>query len=194
MLSCRGERTCGTRAERKDEIKTTIGTIQVYTGNGKGKTTASLGLAMRALGHGQNVCMIQFMKGSTKYGEIRFAKKTPGLTVIQSGRRCFVGRDNPDPKDIRMAERGLAKARETVLGGKYDLVILDEVNVALDYKLINIDDVLAILKKKPKKVELVLTGRAAPKEIIDLADLVSEVKEIKHHWRKGVKARPGVEF
>jgi len=175
-------------------MKKTRGTIQVYTGNGKGKTTASLGLAVRALGHGQKVCMIQFMKGSTKYGEIKFATRTPGLTIIQSGRCCFVSRDNPDPRDVRMARRGLAKAREAVFGGKHDLVILDEVNVALDYKLIALDEVLEILRNKPERVELVLTGRAAPKEIVRLADLVSEVKEIKHHWRKGVRARPGVEF
>ena len=175
-------------------MKTTRGTIQVYTGNGKGKTTASLGLAVRALGHGQKVLMIQFMKGSERYGEIKFAGRTPGLTILQCGRKRHVRKGRVQPEDRRLAKAGLEKARRIILGKRCDLVVLDEVNVALDYRLLEVDDVLELLKSKPREVEVVLTGRCAPKEIIEMADLVSEMKEVKHHYRKGIKARMGVEF
>jgi len=175
-------------------VKTTRGTIQVYTGNGKGKTTASLGLAVRALGHGQKVLMIQFMKGNKRYGEVRFAKRIRGLTIFQSGRDRFVKKGRLEQKDLRLAEAGLEKAREVIHGKKYDLVILDEINIALDYHLLKVEDVIELLADKPREVEVVLTGRYAPKAIIEIADLVSEIKEIKHHYRKGIKARMGVEF
>jgi cob(I)alamin adenosyltransferase len=175
-------------------MKSTLGTIQVYTGNGKGKTTASLGLAMRALGHGQKVLVIQFMKGSRRYGEVRLARALRGLTLVQSGRRCFVNKRNPDPKDVRLAQAGLARARKVINGRRHDLVILDELNVAVDYGLVSLEAVLDILKNKPREVEVVLTGRNAHPKIIEIADLASEIREIKHHYRAGVKARTGVEF
>ena len=175
-------------------MKKTKGTIQVYTGNGKGKTTASLGLALRAMGHGQKVFMIQFMKGSKRYGEIQIAASLKNLTILQCGRDCFVNRADPDPKDIRLAQNGLLKAKEIIQSRKYDLVILDEINVAMDFKLIAVKDVMKMLREKPKEVELVLTGRGAPRRIRELADLVSSVREVKHHYSKGVKARKGVEF
>ncbi|MCK5849714.1 MAG: cob(I)yrinic acid a,c-diamide adenosyltransferase [Kiritimatiellae bacterium] len=175
-------------------MKRSKGTIQVYTGNGKGKTTASLGLAFRALGHGQKVFVIQFMKGSKRYGEIQMAAGLKDFTILQSGRSCFVDRDDPDPRDIRLAEKGLLKAEEVIQSKKYDLIILDEINVAMDFKLIAVKNVLRIIQAKPNAVELVLTGRAAPRRIREVADLVSSIREVKHHYRQGIKARKGVEF
>lgn len=175
-------------------MKTTRGTIQVYTGNGKGKTTAALGLALRALGHGQDVFMIQFMKGSQRYGEIRSARKLAGLTIFQSGRNCFVDRDDPDPRDVALARKGLAKARQVIGARQHDLVILDEINVAMHCGLLSVDEVLEILETKPRQVEVVLTGRGAPRRIRRIANTVSEIREVKHHYRDGIKARKGVEF
>jgi len=166
----------------------------VYTGDGKGKTTAALGLALRAIGHGQEVFMIQFLKGSKRYGEVRSAAKLPGLTILQSGRSCFVDPMNPDQRDIKLALAGLNKAREVIAGRKHDLVILDEINVAMEIGLIAVDDVLEVLANKPRAVEIVLTGRGAPRRIRNVADLVSDIQEVKHHFRAGLKARMGIEF
>ncbi len=170
------------------------GLIQVYTGNGKGKTTAALGLALRALGHGYRVCMVQFMKGGVRYGEIEIAKKLDNFEVKSFGRPEFVDKNNPEEIDIKLAHEALNYASEIIKSRKCDIVILDEINVALEWKLIKLSDVLDILKSKPEDVEIILTGRYAPKEIINLADLVTEMKEIKHPYQKGVKAREGIEF
>lgn len=170
------------------------GTVQVYTGDGKGKTTASLGLALRAIGHGRTVYMLQFMKGSPNYGELTSAGKLPGFTIVQSGRDEFVDRANPAQVDIDMAREGLSKARAALLSGEYDLVILDEVNVALDFALVGLADVLELIEKRPPHVELVLTGRSAHPEVVRVADLVSEILNIKHHYDAGVGAREGIEF
>ncbi len=170
------------------------GTVQVYTGDGKGKTTASLGLALRAVGHGLAVYMIQFMKGSRNYGELISAEKLPGFVIEQSGRDEFVDRDNPAPVDVEFARAGLEKARHALTGGGYDVVILDEINVALDFGLVSLEDVFALIDAKPDNVELVLTGRAAHPEIVKRADLVSEVLNIKHHYDAGVEAREGIEY
>ena len=175
-------------------MKKKLGTVQVYTGPGKGKTTAALGLALRALGHGHKVLVVQFMKGSRRYGEVRMARHIPGLTLVQYGRHSFVCRERPDPKDIALAQAGLNKARRAIARNVYDLVILDEINVAMDYGLVDADDVLAMLNAKPTETEIVLTGRNAPAKIRKKADLVSEIKDIKHPWRNNVKARPGVEY
>ncbi len=170
------------------------GLIQVYTGDGKGKTTASLGLAIRACGHGLKSYMIQFMKGEIYYGELGTAERLSNcLTITQMGRPDFVNKENPDPIDIELAGKALKLAREIIEDGKYDIVILDEVNVALDFGLIKLSDVLDIIEKKPLHVELVLTGRNAPKEIIDRADLVTEMVEIKHPYTKGIGSRIGIE-
>lgn len=167
----------------------------VYTGNGKGKTTASLGLALRAVGHGQRVLMIQFMKGDPNYGEVQAASKyLPGFSVIQSGLPNFVDRKNPSPKDQELAAKGLERAFTAIENREADLIILDEVNVALAWRLLRLEDVLRLIRSKPGDVNLVLTGRDAHPEVTDLADLVSEVREIKHHYRAGVKAQKGVEF
>ncbi len=170
-----------------------LGLVQVYTGNGKGKTTAALGLAMRAMGHGYRVIMIQFMKGKVNYGELRSAEKL-GLKVVQFGRPTFVDRRNPDPEDIREAQRGLAFAREVILSGEYDMVILDEINVAVDFKLISLEDVIRLIEEKPPNIELVLTGRYAHAKIVEKADLVSEVIEVKHPYRRGIEMRKGIDY
>lgn len=170
------------------------GIVMVITGNGKGKTTAAMGQALRALGHGFKVLVIQFMKGK-KYGEVLCAEKLlPNLKIIPCGLDSFVMKDNPAPVDIELARQGLKLAKEAIASGEYQMIILDEINVALDFKLIPLEEVLDLIRNKPDKIDLVLTGRYAPQEIIDLADTVSEVKEIKHHYEKGVKERAGIEF
>jgi len=170
------------------------GIVMVITGNGKGKTTAAVGQALRAIGHGRRVFMIQFMKGR-KYGEVLAAEKAfPDFTICQSGLDSFVMRDNPAPVDIELARAGLDLARQVITAGEHDLVILDEINVALDFKLIPLAEVVELVTTKPPAVDLVLTGRYAPPEIIDLADTVSEIQEIRHHYAKGIKERAGMEF
>ncbi len=166
----------------------------VLTGDGKGKTTSALGQALRALGHGFKVYMIQFMKGR-KYGEVLAAEKhLPGLTVAQFGLDSFVMRDNPAPVDIELAQEGLESAQEIIASNAYDMVILDEINVAIDFKLISLASVLELIKNKPMELTLILTGRYAPPEIVEMADMVSEVKEIKHHYASGIKNRAGIEY
>ncbi|MBT3182364.1 MAG: cob(I)yrinic acid a,c-diamide adenosyltransferase [Deltaproteobacteria bacterium] len=170
------------------------GYIQVYTGDGKGKTTAALGQAMRALGHDLNVYVIQFMKGNIEYGELEMSNRlAPQFTLKQMGRETFVDKKNPDPKDIDMAVDALKLANKIVEDNSVDILILDEINVALDFKLIDLKNVMTMLDKKPEKMELILTGRYAPKEIIDRADLVTEMKEIKHYYQQNVDARVGIE-
>ncbi len=168
--------------------------VQVYTGNGKGKTTAALGLALRAVGLGLKVYMIQFMKGWPLSREPETAKHIPNLTLRQFGRPNFVNKTSPHPIDICLAQEALAHAREIIMAGQHDLVILDEVNVALDFHLIPLAEVLALIADRPPHVELVLTGRYAPPEIIAQADLVTEMLQIKHPYDEGVEARRGIEF
>jgi len=167
--------------------------VHVYTGNGKGKTTASLGLAFRAVGKGLRVLMIQFMKGDIEYGEVVSARNTRNITLIQKGRPDFVNRDDPDPVDVKLAEEALALARERVSSRDFDVVILDEVNVAADWKLISWDDVYDLVDGKPEDVELVCTGRGASQGLIDRADYATEMKEIKHPFQRGVLARDGID-
>ncbi|HIE06049.1 MAG TPA: cob(I)yrinic acid a,c-diamide adenosyltransferase [bacterium (Candidatus Stahlbacteria)] len=167
--------------------------VQVYTGDGKGKTTAALGLALRALGHGLKILMIQFMKGSEEYGEVRSAKKIDGLNIEQYGRPDFVNPEKPDPEDIELAQKGLKRAEEAIRSNKYNLIILDEINVAVDFGLITEEDVLDLIKKRGE-VELVLTGRYATQKIIEAADLVTEMKEVKHYFKDGIKSRKGFDY
>lgn len=170
------------------------GQVQVYTGNGKGKTTAALGLAFRACGRGMKVCFIQFMKGGGPYGEHLSAEKlAPLLTFLPFGREGWVNRENPDPEDIHLAHEALRKAADVLASGEYDLVILDEVNGAVNFGLISVEDLLEVLQARPDSVELVLTGRNADERIIEAADLVTEMREIKHYYKAGVPARTGIE-
>ncbi len=170
------------------------GLVVVITGNGKGKTTAAFGLALRAIGHGAKVLAIQFMKGR-KYGEYLAAEAyLPDLTIQMAGLDSFVMRNNPAPIDCEMAMRGLDSARKAIADGQHDMIILDEINVALDFKLIPLNDVIELVRSKPARLDLVLTGRYAPPELIELADTVSEVREIKHHYNAGIKDRAGIEY
>ena len=170
------------------------GLVQVYTGNGKGKTTAAFGQALRAVGQGFRVCVIQFMKGR-KYGEFLAAERfIPNLTVRLSGLDSFVMRENPAPLDIELARQGLAIAREAVASGDYEMVILDEINVAVDFKLIPVADVIDLIRNRPPALDLILTGRYAAPEIIALADTVTEMHQIRHHYDAGVKERAGIEY
>lgn len=171
------------------------GLVLVYTGDGKGKTTAAVGLGIRAAGHGLKVKMLQFMKGpGNVYGEtLAISKHIPNFEIEQVGRDTFVKRGSPAPEDVQAARRGLEAARRA-LGGAYDLVILDELNVAIDYGLVGVDEALDLLSGRATGVDVVITGRYAPQQVIDLADVASEVREIKHHFRKGVGARKGIEF
>ncbi len=170
------------------------GLVQIYTGNGKGKTTAAFGQALRAVGQGFRVCVIQFMKGR-KYGEFLAAERLlPNLTVRLSGLDSFVMRENPAPLDIELAKQGFALAREAVASGDYEMVILDEINVAVDFKLIHVAELIDLIRTKPPAVDLILTGRNAPPEIIALADTVTEMRQIRHHYDAGVKERAGIEY
>ena len=169
------------------------GYVQVYTGNGKGKTTASLGLAMRAVGAGLKVVMIQFMKGR-RYSEIDSAEKLPGLEIFQHGRDEFVNKDDPEEIDVQLAKEGWDHTIEMVRSGDYDMVILDEINVAVDFGLIKKEEVIELVESRPEGMEIILTGRYAPDEFIEIADLVTEMKEVKHFYRKGVQARKGIEY
>jgi cob(I)alamin adenosyltransferase len=170
------------------------GLVQVYTGNGKGKTTAALGLALRAAGRELMVCIIQFMKGGGPYGEHFAAKRlAPFLTIIPTGREGWVNREKPDPEDQRLAQEALRLGADAVKSGTYDLVIMDEVNGAIGFGLLSVEDLLAVIQDKPENVELVLTGRNADQQIIDAADLVTEMREIKHYYKSGVPARIGIE-
>jgi cob(I)alamin adenosyltransferase len=171
-----------------------FGTVQIYTGDGKGKTTAALGAALRAAGHGLSVLVIQFMKGSPDYGELRIASHIPGLTIVPSGLPTFVERGNPGPEDVRLAREGLARARRAMEEGEVDLLVLDEINCTVDYGVLPLDDVLDLLARRPPRMELILTGRRAHPRLLEQADTVSEVQEVKHHYRRGMVARQGIEY
>ncbi|MFA5772705.1 MAG: cob(I)yrinic acid a,c-diamide adenosyltransferase [Thermoplasmata archaeon] len=177
----------------KANRKSRKGFVHVYTGNGKGKTTAALGLALRAAGYGLKVYIIQFMKGCVTYGELRSSKHIPNFTIKQFGRPDFVNKDNPAKIDIALAQKGLKHAEKILKNGKRDIVILDEINVAIEWNLIKLDDAIRLIKGKPQNVELILTGRYAPQKIIDMADLVTEMREIKHYYRKGIISREGID-
>jgi cob(I)alamin adenosyltransferase len=169
------------------------GYIHVYTGNGKGKTTAALGLALRASGAGKKIFFAQFIKGRI-YSEITAINKLiPNITLKQYGRKCFIV-DSPDEKDILCAREGLSAIKEIIKSGDYDMVILDEATIAIYYNLFSVRELTDIIKEKDKKTELIVTGRYAPPELIGIADLVTEMKEIKHYYNKGIKARKGIEY
>jgi cob(I)alamin adenosyltransferase len=170
------------------------GLVQVYTGNGKGKTSAAFGLALRAVGRGLKVYMIQFIKGGFDYGELSAVKYLPNLELKAFGRGKFVTQVPPNEQDIELAKEAFVLAKRVVESNEYDVVILDEINVAIHLGLVDLQNVVHLIKNKPKDLELVLTGRYAPDEIIENADLITEMKEIKHPYRKGVKPRKGIEY
>lgn len=171
------------------------GLVLVNTGNGKGKTTAALGLSIRAWGEGLKVLILQFIKGSWKYGELKaLAKFAPEITVKQCG-QGFTRRGNTDIKvHQESAKKALIEAKEAMLSNKWDMIILDEINYAIDFELVELNDVLDLINHKPANLHLVLTGRNAKEEIIAKANLVTEMKEIKHPFKEGIKAQKGIEF
>jgi cob(I)alamin adenosyltransferase len=186
--------------------KISRGLVQVYTGDGKGKTTAALGLALRAVGHGLRVCFIQFLKGEWESGERKAAPRlSPELELHvfgapQWGDRSQADKDTPwwelppSAEDREQAREGMRFAHEAVTGGEYDIVVLDEVLGAVKLGLVSLDEVMALICSKPESVELVLTGRDAPEEVLNAADLVTEMKALKHPYERGVKARKGIEY
>lgn len=169
------------------------GYIHVYTGPGKGKTTSALGLGLRAAGAGFQVYMIQFMKGR-KYSELESVKLLHNFTIVQYGRDEFVSKENPEQIDIDLAQKGFEHAQEIIKNSKYDMIILDEINVAIDYNLISVDSMLKLIREKPDNVELILTGRYAHPKLSKVANLVTEMLEIKHPYQQGVIARRGIDF
>jgi len=166
--------------------------IQIYTGNGKGKTTAALGLALRAAGAGLKVYICQFIKKG-HYSELKCLKKIPNIKIEQFGAGCFI-KVKPRKKDLAAACRGLKSIKAAIARQDCDVIILDEMNTALKLKLLNVDDVVELIGRAPRDIEFILTGRDAPREILRCADLVSEIKAIKHYYNKGIKARKGIEY
>ncbi|MGB2706471.1 MAG: cob(I)yrinic acid a,c-diamide adenosyltransferase [Candidatus Omnitrophota bacterium] len=173
-------------------MKLKKGLVQIYTGNGKGKTTAALGLALRAAGAGLKVYILQFLK-SRSYSEIKALKKAKGIKIEQCGRGCIIKR-KPKKIDIEYAKKGFMKARRIIMSAEYDIVILDEINIALKMGLIKTKDSIGMIKHKPRRVELVLTGRYCPRTLHKHADLITEMKEVKHPYKKGITARRGLEY
>ncbi|MFC2071166.1 cob(I)yrinic acid a,c-diamide adenosyltransferase [Chloroflexota bacterium] len=170
------------------------GLVQVFTGDGKGKTTAALGVVVRAVGHGLMVYIVYFMKGDYPYGERNVLSKLPNVKFASFGSLEFIDPAKVKPEEIEQAKQALAVAREAMLGGNYDLVVLDEVNVAVAWKLVELDEVVRLIKEKPPNVELILTGRQADAKLVELADLVTECLKIKHPYDKGIMARKGIDY
>lgn len=170
------------------------GLVQVYTGDGKGKTSAALGVALRAVGRGLKVYIIQFIKGGFDYGELYVISRLPNFKLKAFGRGKFVTDVPPTEDDIKLAKEAFELAKEVVNNGKFDVIILDEINVALQLKLIEIMEVVDLIRHKPMHVELILTGRYAPLEIVELADLVTEMKATKHPYSKGITPRRGIDY
>ena len=173
------------------------GLVIVYTGGGKGKTTASLGMALRAVGHGRRVVMIQFIKGSWHYGELDSAGRlAPDFELIASG-RGFVGiiDDTSDRSvHVKAAEESLKISREKIRAGDHDIVILDEINYAVKLGLVSAEDVIGLVRSRPPELTLVLTGNHADPRIVEAADLVTEMREVKHPFKRGIKAKKGIDF
>lgn len=167
--------------------------VTVFTGNGKGKTTAALGVILRSLGHGRRVCLILFMKGNYPYGEQTVLEKLPGVTLHRFGHLHFVDPNNVKEEEKAEARRALDLARQAMRDG-YDLVVLDEVNIAVSWGLIDVGDLVRLIEEKPLHVDLILTGRYAPQRLIELADLVTEMVEVKHPYKQGIKAKKGVDY
>ncbi|NLO26602.1 MAG: cob(I)yrinic acid a,c-diamide adenosyltransferase [Actinobacteria bacterium] len=189
------EATSGSEAAQANEIRRP-GYVVVLTGDGKGKTTSALGMAVRAIGRGLRVMMLQFLKGTWTYGELETAKRlAPDLTIRPLGEGfVHVDPENPDPKDVACAERAWEVCRETLSSGDYDMIIFDELNTTISYGLLPVDEVIAVLRERPPQVHVVVTGRGAHPKMVEYADLVTEMKEIKHPFRNGATARKGIEY
>lgn len=172
----------------------TKGLVEIYTGNGKGKTSAAIGVALRAIGYNQRVHIIYFMKGNGLSGEQMAMARLPGITYSKFGQPEFVDPENITVADKEEAQKAFAAAEETILNGNYDLVILDEINIAVAWKLIGLEAVIDLIKRKPEKLELILTGRYANTELIKLSDLVTEMLDIKHPYSEGILARQGIDY
>lgn len=169
------------------------GYIHIYTGNGKGKTSAAFGMALRAAGAGKRVFIAQFVKGRT-YSEINAIKRlSPAITVKQYGRKCFI-KNEPDDQDIILARAGLSEVAEVIANDNFDMVILDEACIAVYYKLFSTGELIDAIRQKPDSMEVIITGRYADDELIEIADLVTEMKEVKHYYTRGIQARKGIEF
>lgn len=194
------------------------GIVQIYTGDAKGKTSAALGCAFRALGHGFKICIIQFLKTSKRYGELHTAENIPNIEIVQIGRpcsevddqelksikeimelqncdnclKCHINPDNPSKADFDFAKKGLQLAIEKA--ENYDMIILDEIFYAINFNLLTIDEVEKFINDCPENVDLILTGRDAPSKLIEIADMVTEMSEVKHHLQKGISARAGIEY
>lgn len=173
-------------------MKKDKGYIHLYTGNGKGKTTAAIGLAVRAAGAGKRVFIAQFVKGM-HYSELDALKRFPEIEIRQYGLDCFI-KNEPTQKDIDAARAGLAEVVKIIAENRFDILILDEICIALYYHLFEEEEIIDLLKTKPEEMEVVLTGRYAPDALFEIADLVTEMKEIKHYYNNGVAAREGIEF
>jgi cob(I)alamin adenosyltransferase len=173
--------------------KSTKGLVLVFTGDGKGKTSAALGIALRAAGHGLRVHIVFFMKGEFPYGEQKALAELPTITISRFGFKKFVNRSDIKPEEKQEASKALIAARKAMLSLKYDVVVLDEVNVAASWKLIDVEEVLQLIKDKPENVNLILTGRYADPRVIKAADLVTEMVKIKHPYDNGVLARKGID-
>jgi cob(I)alamin adenosyltransferase len=184
-ISSRSKRT-------PEELKE--GLVQIFTGDGRGKTTAALGTVMRALGHGLKVCVVVFMKGNYPYNEWKFLSKEQGVKIARFGSGTFTDPNNVKPEEIEQAKQALSFAREAVSNGNYNLVVLDELNLAVGWNLVDLDEVIRLIQEKPDNVELILTGRMAHKRLVELADQVTECLNIKHPFDKGILARPGIDY
>jgi cob(I)alamin adenosyltransferase len=170
------------------------GLVQVYTGNGKGKTTAAMGAIVRAAGHGLQVFLVSFMKGSYVFGEYKTLSRIPGVKIAQFGLRKFTNPSDIKSEEKEQARAALAAARKAMTSGEYDLVVMDEINVAVSYDLISEEEVLKLIEDKPLQVELILTGRYAADGVLETADLVTEMVKVKHPFDEGIKARKGIEY
>jgi cob(I)alamin adenosyltransferase len=179
-----------------ESTETRRGLILINTGPGKGKTTAAMGTALRAVGNGMRVLMLQFLKGSWHYGELDAVKGFGDNFVLKQMGRGFVkiGGAETDPEDIRLVEEGWAEARAAILSGAWDMVVLDEINYAISYGMLDPAQVAATLKEKPEMVHVILTGRSAHPSLVEIADTVTEMREVKHAYQKGILAQRGIEY
>lgn len=170
------------------------GLVQVFTGNGKGKTSAALGMILRALGHDLRVCAVFFMKGNYPYGEFKVLSRLSGVDIHSFGIACLTDQNKISLEEVEQARQALSAARRALLSGNYDLVVLDEINVAAAFGLISADDILALVAERPGNVELILTGRYADPRLLEKADLVTDMVKVKHPYDQGILARHGLEY